>query len=66
VDTLTAPRQRTVEALELVAAQYGLPADLEALRAAGDDWQDVALVMLAEALAALLLDLPARPGARLR
>ena len=61
-----APRQRTVEALASVARAYGLHADLEALRAAGDDWEPLAIAMVAEALAAMLLDLPPRPGTRMR
>jgi len=44
-----------------VARAYGLRDDLAALEAA-DDWRDVALAMLAEAVQALLLDLPARPA----
>ena len=43
--TLTAPRQRTVEALEAVADQYALSADLDALHRAGDDWRDQALAI---------------------
>jgi len=45
-----------------VARAYGLHADLEALRAAGDDWEPLAIAMVAEALAALLLDVRPRPG----
>jgi hypothetical protein len=42
---------------------YGTEGDLIALRAAGgDEWESQAIAMLAEAVAALLLDLPARPG----
>ena len=55
-------RTRATDALELVAEQYGTHHDLEALRAAGDDWQDEALAQLAEATAALLLDVRPRPG----
>ena len=64
--TLTAPRTRATEALELIAYQYGLSADLEALHRAGDRWEPLAIAMLAEALAALLLDVRPRPGTRLR
>ncbi len=46
----------------MVAEQYGVSADLAALRAAGDDWRDEALAQVAEAVQALLLDLPARPA----
>jgi len=46
----------------MVAEQYGVSADLAALRAAGDDWRDLAIAMLAEATAALLLDAAVRPG----
>ncbi len=59
---LSAPRQRATAALTMVAEQYGVSADLAALRAAGDDWRDLAIAMLAEATAALLLDVPPRPG----
>ena len=62
VQTPSAPRQRTREALEVVADQYALRDDLEALGRAGDDWRDVALAMACEALAALLLDVRPRPG----
>jgi len=61
-----APRQRATEALALVAAQYDLRADLEALERAGDDWQPLALAMACEAIAALLLDVRPRPGSRMR
>jgi len=64
--TLAAPRQRTTEALEAVAHQYALRDDMAALERAGDDWQPLAIAMLAEALAALLLDVRPRPGTRLR
>ena len=57
-----APRQRTVEALALVSAQYGLRDDMAALERAGDDWEPLAVAMLAEAVAALLLDVRPRPG----
>jgi len=60
--TLTAPRTRATEALELIAYQYGLSADLEALHRAGDRWEPLAIAMLAEAVAGLLLELPPRPG----
>ena len=55
-------RTRATDALELVAEQYGTHHDLAALRAAGDDWRDLAIAMLAEATAALLLDIRPRPG----
>ena len=55
MDARTAPRRRAIEALALVSAQYGLPADMSALERAGDDWRDQAIAMLAEAVAALLL-----------
>jgi len=43
-----------------------LPTDLEALRRDGPDWEPLAIAMVAEALAAMLLDLPPRPGTRMR
>jgi hypothetical protein len=58
----TAPRRRATEALESVAHQYDLRADMAALERAGDDWWDEAIAQLAEGLAALLLDVPSRPG----
>ncbi len=58
----SAPRTRATEALEFVSRQYGTERDLLALRAAGDDWRDEAIAQLAEGLATLLLDLPARPA----
>jgi len=33
-----------------VARQYGLRDDMEALRRAGDDWEPLAIAMLAEGL----------------
>jgi len=45
-----------------VAHQYGVTDDLEALRAAGEDWEPLAIAMLAEAVAALLLDVRPRTG----
>jgi len=62
MDAPVAPRQRATEALEAVAHQYGLRDDMAALERAGDDWRDEALAMLAEAVAALLLDVRPRPG----
>ena len=66
IETRSAARRRATEALERVARAYGLRDDLEALRAAGDDWEPLAIAMVAEALAAMLLDLPPRPGTRMR
>jgi len=63
---LSAPRQRAAEALEMIAHQYDLRADMAALERAGDDWQALAVAMLAEAVAALLLDVRPRPGSRMR
>ena len=60
--TLAAPRQRATEALEVVADQYALSADMEALHRAEDRWEPLAIAMLAEAVAALLLDVRPRPG----
>ena len=62
IETRTAARRRTAEALTAVSGQYGLDDDLEALERAGDDWEPLAIAMLAEAVAALLLDVRPRPG----
>lgn len=35
---------------------------MAAVEGAGGDWRDLAIAMLAEAVAALLLDVPPRPG----
>ncbi len=59
---LSAPHSRVLDALELVAEQYGTHHDLAALRAAGDDWRDLAIAQLAEAVAALVLAVRPRPG----
>jgi hypothetical protein len=66
IDTPTAPRSRATEALQVVADQYGIRGDIEALRLAGDDWRDEALAQLAEAVAALLLEVRPRTGAAVR
>jgi len=62
VETRSAARTRATDALEHVARHYGTHGDLKALTAAGDDWCDEAIAQLAEAVQALLLDLPARPA----
>jgi len=59
---LSAPHSRVLDALELVAEQYGTHHDLAAVEGAGGDWRDLAIAMLAEAAAALLLDIRPRPG----
>jgi len=59
---LSAPHSRVLDALELVAEQYGVSANLAAVEGAGGDWRDLAIAMLAEAAAALLLDIRPRPG----
>jgi hypothetical protein len=65
-DTPTAPRSRVLDALETVAHHYGTGADLEALRTAGDAWRDEAVAQLAEAVAALLIEIRPRTGAAMR
>ena len=60
--TLSAPRLRATEALEMIADQYGTPDALEALKAAGDDWHAEALAQVCEAVSAILLDLRPRTG----
>ena len=52
---MTDPKQCTLEALAIVAESYGVGQDLDALEAAGN-WQPGAVAMLAEALAALVID----------
>jgi hypothetical protein len=66
IETPTAPRSRVQDALEVVANHYGTRPDLEALRASGDDWRDEALAQLAEAVAALLIEIRPRIGAGAR
>jgi hypothetical protein len=66
IDTPAAPRSRALDALQVVARQYGLRDDVEALRLAGDDWRDEAIAMLAEGLAALLIEVRPRTGAAVR
>jgi hypothetical protein len=66
IETPTAARSRATEALQVVAHQYGLRGDIEALRLAGDDWRDEALAQLAEAVAALLIEIRPRIGAGAR
>jgi len=58
----SAARTRATAALERVAHQYGVSADLEAVRHAERDWEPLAIAMLAEAVAGLLLDVRPRPG----
>jgi len=60
--TLSAPRQRATEALDLIAHHHALSADLDALHRAGDRWEPLAIAQLAEAVAGLLLDVRPRPG----
>ena len=60
------PRRRTLEAARMVARHYGVEqqaAELE--RARPGVWEPLAVAMLAEAVAALLIEQPA-PGARAR
>jgi hypothetical protein len=66
IDAPTAPRRRAAEALQVVAHQYGLRGDIEALRLAGDDWQAEALAQLAEGLAALLIEVRPKTAAAMR
>jgi len=65
-EALSAPRQRATEALGMIAAVYGLEGYPAALSRADDGWQAEAVAQLAEAVAARLLDVPPRPGARMR
>ena len=53
-------KQRVIEAAELLHQHYGISADLEALRRSGA-WQDAALVIIAECLAALATEAAAAP-----
>jgi hypothetical protein len=57
------PKQRTLEALEIISETYGVGQDLDALQAAGN-WQPSALAMLAEAVAAILIEQRARKPVR--
>lgn len=53
------PRTRTLEALETVARHYGVTDDLRRLQQA-NVWQPEAVAMLAEVVAALVLEV--KPG----
>ena len=55
-------RTRVLEALAAIAGTYGLVGYPGALARADDGWEAEAIAQLAEALAALLLDLRPRPG----
>jgi hypothetical protein len=59
------PRQRCVEALEALGREFGVSEDVRAVEAA-QDWQSPAIAMLAEGLAALLLEVKPRTGAAVR
>ncbi len=56
VDTLTAPHSRVLDALTIIGAHYGVSEQVETVRRAEDGWQDEALAALAEATAALLIE----------
>jgi hypothetical protein len=59
------PRQRCVEALETLGREFGVSQDVRAVERA-EDWQSPAIVMLAEAVAALLIEVRPRTGAAVR
>ncbi len=61
-DTPTVPHTRALEALEPVSEPTARKADLATLRAADSEWESHAIALLAEAVAALPLDLPGRPA----
>jgi hypothetical protein len=52
---IESPRQRCVDALETLGREFGVPEHVRAVERA-EDWQPLAVAMLAEALAALSLD----------
>jgi hypothetical protein len=56
------PRQRCVEALETLGREFGVSEDVRAVEHA-DDWRDEALAQLAEAVAALLIEIKPKTGA---
>jgi hypothetical protein len=55
------PYGRVVDALAIIAQHYGQPGPSRALRNAGAEWRDEVLAQLAEAVAALLIEV--RPQA---
>jgi hypothetical protein len=59
------PRQRCVEALETLGREFGVSEDVRAVERA-EDWRDEAIAMLAEGLAALLIEVRPRTGAAMR
>lgn len=61
-DTKSGARGRATDALERVALEYGTSDNLATLARAGDGWQIEAIAQLAEAVAALLLDVTPRRG----
>jgi hypothetical protein len=66
IETLTAPRQRALDALDVLASEFGLPGQREAVEQAGDGWRDEVLAAVAEAVAALLIEIRPRTGAAMR
>ena len=58
------PRRRTLEAADLVARHYGVEQQaVELEQATAGEWEPLAVAMLAEAMAAFMVEHPA-PGAR--
>jgi hypothetical protein len=55
------PRQRALEALETVGREFGVSEHVRAVEAA-QDWEPLAVAMLAEGLAALLIEIRPRTG----
>jgi hypothetical protein len=56
------PHQRCVDALETLGREFDVHGDVEAVQRA-EDWQPLAFAMLAEGLAALLIEVRPRTGA---
>ena len=56
VGTIATPKARTLDALALIAARYGVGADLDRLKQA-NSWGAESLAMVAEALAAVVVEL---------
>jgi hypothetical protein len=59
------PRRRALEALESLGREYGVADHVRAVERA-EDWQAEAVAMLAEAVAALLIEIRPKTGAAAR
>jgi hypothetical protein len=65
-ETPIAPRSRALDALDVLASEFGLPGQRAAAERAGDDWRDEVLAAVAEGLAALLIEIRPRTATAMR